>query len=317
MKYSFEKAYAEFASTLTDNTSYFGTDAAPWVLAALTQNKLADLAGNTVQDINESAPIGKLSVADAVQYGQHCDFTPSGTTTLANVLLTPKEIWLDHEICYDDLRGVYNGLSNATEAGIEPGAAFMQALQEAYISAFNKAVMQQALYSATGTSMSITGMIPQITTNVTNIASSAITKSTIIATMENLILSLGSTQGGMDTLENGEDGLVWMMNQRTLKLYQFALAASGAAWNQNPVDGKPRTMDGHRIETISSMSNGDIVLIDTSNIALGVGSMNEFASFSMVDFRKTTLDRKLGMTLQGRFDIKVLYEAEAAANITL
>ena len=118
-KVSFDKAYQEFASTFTSTQSYFGTDAAPYVLAAFTNNKLADLAGTIVQDINESAPIARMSVDSAlVQYGDNCTWTPAGALSTDDVKLTPCKLWADFEMCYDDLRGVYNALSNASEQGI-------------------------------------------------------------------------------------------------------------------------------------------------------------------------------------------------------
>jgi hypothetical protein len=309
-KISFEKAYQEFASTFTSTQSYFGTDAAPYVLAAFTNNKLADLAGQLVQDINESEPIAKLGVSDLVQFGDNCDFTPSGTLTTSDVLLTPKKVWADFELCYDDLRGVYNGLANASETGIEPSQIFMNALQEVFLSEMNKNVMNRALYATGGTGTTvydgITGIWEQITTNVVT-GSSAISASNIIQAVEDTILELDN-----DVLENEMDGVIVLMNQKMLRYYQSALAASGAAWGYNPADGKPRTYDGFRIETLSKMADNNIIVVNTNNIALGVGNMGEFEQFTMVDFRRTTLDKKFGMSIAGRFDIKVILESQAS-----
>lgn len=311
-KYSFDKVYQEFASTLTNTQSYFGTDAAPYVLAAFTQNKLANLAGTIVEDINESAPIGKMSIASAVAFADNCDFTPVGTLSVSDVKLTPCAVILDHEICYKDLRAVYNGLSVASQQGAEPGDVFMTALQEVLLSEFNKQIMDRALYATGGTGSTvydcITGVWNQITTNVTTGGTgSTLTSSNIIGITETMIQSLGN-----DVLENADDSLVVVMNQKTLRIYQQALAASGAAWGFNPAEQKPRTYDGFRIETISKMADNNLMVFDTKNLALGVGAMDEFSQFSMVDFRTTTMDRKLGITLAGRFDIKLVLESEAA-----
>ena len=308
-KVSFDKAYQEFASTFTSTQSYFGTDAAPYVLAAFTNNKLADIAGQIVTDINESEPIARMSVTDLVQFGDNCDFTPLGTLSTDDVKLTPCKVWADFELCYDNLRGVYNGLANATETGIEPAQVFMQALQETFLSEFNKSVMTRALYATGGTGTTvydcITGIVPQIVTNaLTGATPSA---STIIGIVESLFLTLDN-----DVLENEMDDVLVLMNQKNLRKYQSALAASGAVWGYNPADQKPRTYDGYQIETISKMADGDIIVLNRKNIALGVGSMGEFEQFSIVDFRRTTMDRKFGMSISGRFDIKLVLEAQSA-----
>lgn len=309
-KESFEKAYQAFASTFTSTQSYFGTDAAPYVLAAFTNNKLADLAGTIVQDINDKAPIAKMSVSNLVQFGDNCTWSPSGTVATSDVKLVPCKIWADYEMCYDDLRGVYNGLQNASEQGIEPAQAFMSALQEVFLSEFNKNIMQRALYATGGTGTTVndcvTGIWEQIITNKVT-GSSALTSSNIIAAVEATIQKLDN-----DVLENAMDNVIVLMNQKMLRIYQSALAASGAAWGFNPATEKPRTYDGFRIETISKMADNHIIVISTDNIALGVGSMGEFEQFQIIDFRRTTGDRKFGLSIAGRFDVKVIYEAQAA-----
>ncbi len=309
-KESFDKAYQAFASTFTSTQSYFGTDAAPYVLAAFTNNKLADLAGTIVQDINESAPIARMSVSGLVQFGDNCSWTPSGSLSTDDVKLTPCKIWADFDMCYDDLRGVYNGLQNASETGIEPAQAFMNALQEVFLSEYNKNIMDRALYATGGTGTTkydcVTGIWNQVTTNKVT-GSSALTTSNIIAAVEATIQKLSN-----DVLENAMDNVVVIMNQKMLRIYQSALAASGAAWGFNPAVEKPRTYDGFRIETISKMADNHILVISTDNIALGVGSMGEFEQFQIIDFRRTTGDRKFGISIAGRFDVKVILEAQAA-----
>lgn len=309
-KESFDKAYQAFASTFTSSQSYFGTDAAPYVLAAFTNNKLADLAQEVIQDINDKAPIAKLSVSNLVQFGDNCTWSPSGTVATSDVKLVPCKIWADYEMCYDDLRGVYNAISNASETGIEPAQAFMQALQTAFLSEFNKAVMDRALYATGGTGTTkydcVTGIWEQVTTNKVT-GSSALTASNIIAAVEATIQKLGN-----DVLENGMDNVMVLMNQKTLRIYQSALAASGAAWGFNPATEKPRTYDGFRIETLSRMADNHILVLSKDNLYLGVGSMGEFEQFQLIDFRRTTGDRKFGISIAGRFDIKVIYENECA-----
>lgn len=309
-KESFDKAYQAFASTFTSSQSYFGTDAAPYVLAAFTNNKLADLAQEVIQDINDKAPIAKLSVSNLVQFGDNCTWSPSGTVTTSDVKLVPCKIWADYEMCYDDLRGVYNAISNASETGIEPAQAFMQALQTAFLSEFNKAVMDRALYATGGTGTTkydcVTGIWEQVTTNKVT-GSSALTAANIIAAVEATIQTLGN-----DVLENGMDNVMVLMNQKTLRIYQSALAASGAAWGFNPATEKPRTYDGFRIETLSRMADNHILVLSKDNLYLGVGSMGEFEQFQLIDFRRTTGDRKFGISIAGRFDIKVIYENECA-----
>jgi hypothetical protein len=147
-----------------------------------------------------------------------------------------------------------------------------------------------------------TGIPAQITTNKVT-GASALTASNIVAAVDALIAKLPGV-----VLED-PSGMKIYMNPKTAMYYRQALMKLGI---NTPNDSPPFTYDGFPIYQVVQIPDNVMVAIQPQNIALGVGAMDNFSQLIIKDMRETTLDNKVRMKLQGKADVKVLYQNEAA-----
>lgn len=296
----------DFSTTLNETQSYIGELALPYVTAAFMKNKTVDSGIKVVEDIVKYAYVAKLAGSNLVQVGSHCSFSPSGTITAGEVKLTPCEFFIDIELCYEDLENLWNGLSSGDLNSQEPGADFQTALEGVLIDAMNQG-FETAIWGATGGTgntwcSTFTGITNQITTNVVT-GSSALTKSNIIAAIDALVASLPAV-----VLED-LSGLKIYMNPKMAMYYKQALMSLGI---NTPAEAQLTTYDGVPIYQVVKIADNVLVAAQPQNIVLGVGAMDNFSQLIIKDMRESTLDNKVRMKLQGKADVKVIYEAEAA-----
>jgi hypothetical protein len=297
----------DFATTLTDSQSYIGEQALQYILAAFLKNKTADAGATIVQDIKQSAYVAKLSGSNLVKIGDNCTFSASGTLVAAEVQLTPKTMFINIELCYNDLEALWNAVDSANQNTQDLTADFNSALQGVLIDAMNTSfedAIWNGVYDATGTTVTalFNGIDAQITTHA--LTGSTWTKSNIVADIDRLVGALPEA-----VLENPQDLKIFMNNKSKL-LYQQALMSLGF---NTPADAMPSTYDGFEIYTIGKIADNKAYAIQPKNIAIGVGAMDNFAQLQILDMRQTTGDNSIRMKLQGKVDVKLVYEAEAVS----
>ncbi len=296
-----------FATTLTETQSYIGENALPYVTAAFLKNRTADSGVKIVEDIIKSAFVAKISGSNLVQVGTHCDFAPAGTIVAGEVELTPKEMFIDIELCYDAIEALWNGLdsANLNSQGLQPD--INQALQAVLIDAMNQAfetAVWQGVSDGTGSTITtlFDGIDEQISTNVVT-GATGITKANVISIVDELIAELPSV-----VLEDVSNLKIYM-NPKTLLYYKQALMGLGI---NTPAEAQAATYDGIPIYTVTKIADDHIYAIQPQNIAIGLSAMDNFAQLMIKDMRESTLDNKFRMKLQGKADVKLVYEAEAA-----
>jgi hypothetical protein len=297
----------DFATTLTDSQSYIGEQALTYILAAFLKNKTADAGATIVQDIKQSAYVAKLSGSSLVKIGDNCTFSASGTLVAGEVQLTPKTMFINIELCYNDLEALWNAVDSANQNTQDLTADFNSALQGVLIDAMNTSfedALWNGVYDATGTTVTalFNGIDAQITTHA--VTGSTFTKANIVSQVDTLVALLPEA-----VLENPGDLKIFMNNKSKL-LYQQALMSLGF---NTPADAMPSTYDGFEIYTIGKIADNKIYAIQPKNIAIGVGAMDNFSQLQILDMRQTTGDNSIRMKLQGKVDVKVVYEADAAS----
>lgn len=305
-----------FATTLTETQSYVGEQAGEYVLAAFLQNKTADAGVRIETDIIKSKFVAKLTGTSLVKGGAgisggNCAFSASGTIVAGEVELTPKPMWINIELCYDDLEALWSGLNSGDLNARGLTDDFTGALQAVLIDAMNQSfedAIWNGSYDATGitTNSLFNGIDAQITTNVIT-SGTTFTKSNIIGFVDQLMDLVPNT-----VLENKETLKIWM-NPKSALYYRQALLALGYNTMGDSTTNTLTTYDGVEIVVLNKISDNKIYAFDPQNVAIGVGAMDNFSQVSILDMREHTLDNKIRMALQGKATVGVIYEAECAA----
>lgn len=298
----------DFATTLVESQSYVGEQALEYILACFLKNKTADSGVRVIQDIVKSAFVATLSGTDLVGCGDNCTFTPTGTLTASEVELTPCTFYINIELCYNDLVGVWNGLNSGNLNTQDLGTDFSRAIIDLLVGTMGEAFEQVIWNGTTGATLlptgctcEIEGIDVQITTNT--VTGSTFTKSNIVGFVDDLVGALPEC-----VLEKMDQVKIYMNNKSAL-YYKQALMALGI---NTPNDSPLLTYDGIQIVTIGAISDNKMYAFNPLNLAIGVGAMDNFTQVSMLDMRKTTLDNSIRFALQGKVDVKLINEAEAA-----
>jgi hypothetical protein len=302
-----------FATTLVESHSYVGEQALEYILACFLKNRTADSGVRVVTDIIKSAFVAKLAGSNLVQCGDNCTFSPTGTLTATEVELTPCTMYINIELCYNDLVGLWNGLSSGDLNSQDLGADFNRALVEVLVKTmgeyfedviWNGSTTGSSGYTLTGCTCAVSGIDSLITTHALHTTGVTITKSNVVGYVDELIASLPSC-----ILEDTSKLKIYM-NPKTFLYYRQALMSLGINTPCEVDCGS--TYDGIPIYVVGKIDDNKMYAIQPENIVIGVGSMDNFSYVKVLDMREQTLDNSVRMAIQGKVDVKLIYEAEAA-----
>lgn len=303
-----------FATTLTETQSYIGEQAGQYVLAAFLQNKTADSGVRIETDIIKSKFVAKLTGSSLVKGGAgtagNCTFAPSGTITGGEVELTPVPMWINIELCYEELEALWSGLNSGDLNARGLTDDFNGALQAVLIDAMNQSfedVVWNGVYDATGvtTNSLFNGIDVQITTNVIT-SGATFSKANIIGFVDQLVEALPAV-----VIED-KDALKIYMNPKSALYYRQALMALGYNTMGDSTTNTLNTYDGIEIVELVKIHTDSMYAFVPTNVALGVGAMDNFSQVSILDMREQTLDNSIRMAIQGKATVGVIYEAEAS-----
>jgi hypothetical protein len=282
-----------FASTLTNNTTYDGEQLESYILKAFTKSKFVESlpATQIISDIVFKQKIGKIDGSNLVQTGSTCSFTDTGAVTVSEETLTPAPYWINLQMCYEDLEPIFNSLNSGALNQEELSAEFAKALTDLMVSKMNYATQEAYINKIDG----------QIVTNVYT-GATGLTKSNIIEALSNLVQEVPE-----DVLE--ADDLTIYMNRKTLQLYFDALAALASL---TPQDSLTPNYMGIPIVTVPTIAANTMYCLQKTNIFVGVGAMDEFSSVQIIDMRPLGQGNNVRLILQGKCDCSLGWEAEAA-----
>lgn len=296
----------KFLTTITNSTTYDGEMLESYILKCFTKSKFVESlpAQNIISDIRFKTKIGKLDGSNLVQCGDNCAFDDGGTLTASEAILEPQPFWINKEICYADLEPIFNSLNTGALSREELSASFATALTDLLVSKMNYATQDafiNGVSGQTGCTNQFSGIDAQITTNAVTGHTSAIITS--LATLVNAVPEC--------VLEN--DDLTIYMSRKNLQLYFNALAALASL---TPLDTMKPNYMGIPIVTVPTIAATKMYCLQTSNIFVGVGALDEFTALQIIDMKPLGQGNSVRLILQGKADVKLGWEAEAA-KITL
>lgn len=294
-----------FIATITNSTSYDGERLASYILKAFTASKFVESlpAQNVISDIVLKTKIGKLDGDNLIQCGDACSFQDGGDLVASESVLYPQPLFINKEICYADLEPIYNSLNTGAMSKEELSSAFATALTDLLVSKMAEATQEMYINGSTGSTgctNQISGLDEQIVTNV--VTGATLTKSNIIAALSSLVNGLPE-----NVLE--KDDVTIYMNRKTLQLYWDALAALASL---TPLDTMQPQYMGIPIVTVPVIKKDKMYIFQKSNIFVGVGSTAEFAQLAIINMRPLGQGNAVRLILQGKGDVKIGWEEEAA-----
>ena len=246
-------------------------------------------------NVKYKSVIQKIAVASLVNDAS-CDFiTNTGSVTISEQVLTPKELQVNLQLCKQDFLASWEALQLGFSAFDEipknfndflisyVGGKVAEATEESIWQGVNSTNGQFGGFQ-NALSASIAGATGVLAARATG-GSSAIISGAIDAT--NVFSKLQSV---VDTIPNtvyGKQDLVIYVPTNVGKAYQAALAGGAAGangWNnQYNVGEKPFNFNGIEIAMVPGMSSSKIVAAQKSNLFFGTGLMSDYNEVKVID----------------------------------
>ena len=291
----------KFANPTITSTSYTGEAASGYIAAALLSattldNKLVTIMPN----VKYKSVIQKLSVANLVNDAS-CDFvTNTGSVTIAEQILTPKELQVNIQLCKQEFVASWEALSLGFSAFDEipksfndylvsyVGGVVAQATEESIWQGTTATNGQfggfQNAFSASVAAGGATAVLPaRVSGGSSAIISGSVDSSNVIAKLNGVFLTIPKAV-------YGKQDLLMYVSTNVAKSYQAALAGGGASGlgangfnNQLNVGEKPMNFNGVELVMCPGLSDDKIVAAQKSNLFFGTGLLSDYNTVKVID----------------------------------
>jgi len=291
----------KFANPTISNTTYAGEAASGYIAAALLSATTLDNKLVTVMpNVKYKSVIQKLAVANLVNDAS-CDFvTNTGSVTISEQVLTPKELQVNIQLCKQEFVASWEALQLGFSAFDEipksfndylvsyVGGVVAQATEESIWQGNNSSNGQfggfELAFSASIAAGGATAVLPARTSGGSSaIISGSVTPDNVIAKLNGVFLTVPKAV-------YGKQDLLMYVSTNVAKSYQAALAGGGASglgangWNnQLNVGEKPMNFNGVEIVMCPGMSDNKIVAAQKSNLFFGTGLLSDYNTVKVID----------------------------------
>ena len=291
------KKFQKFAEPTISNSTYAGEAAAQYIAAALLSAKTLDNKYVTIMpNVKYKEVIQKLALSGIVQDAS-CDFTTSGSVTISEQVLTPKELQVNLQLCKQNFVASWEALQLGFSAFDEIPKSFNDYLIS-YVGGYVAQSTEQSIWTgstatngqfggfqnlASASVAAGTGVLPAKSNGTGAIISGSITSTNVISVLNDIVATIPATVYGK------EDLLIYVPTN-VGKAYQQALAGGGASgvgangWNnQLNVGEKPMNFNGIELAMCPGMGSSTILAAQKSNLFFGTGLLSDYNEVKVLD----------------------------------
>jgi len=285
------KKFQKFAEPTITATSYAGEAAAQYIAAALLSAKTLDNKYVSIMpNVKYKEVIQKLAV-DGIVQDASCDFVTSGSVTISERVITPKELQVNLQLCKQNFVASWEALQLGFSAFDEIPKSFNDYLIS-YVGGVVAQATEQSIWAGTNVNGQFIGFqnalseSVRLSTGVISAKSGSIVISGSI-TSANVLDKLNSVVNTIPNTVYGKEDLLLYVPTNVGKAYQQALAggAVGAnGWNnQMNVGDKPFNFNGIEIVMCPGMGASSVVAAQKSNLFFGTGLLSDYNEVKVLD----------------------------------
>jgi len=272
------------ATTTTINSSFVGKDAGMYIAAAMKESK--SLNELTIMDnVKYKAIVKSLVGSDFVQ-DESCDFTPTGTLTLSEKVITPKNLKLNVQLCKQDLLSAWESNQMGAGANNRNTPEFHAFVMSYLADAIAESTENNIWGGADANGGEFEGFLTATTGafaadgNVVSVAKGgAITAATIVDELSALCDAIPSTV-------LGKEDLAIFINQKHYRNYIHKMSELGYIDRYNMSADYTPVFEGIKLCVVDGMPNDKLVAARRSNLFFGtdlVGDQSELRMLDMAD----------------------------------
>jgi len=278
------------ATTTSITTTYAGEFAGKYIGAAL-------LAGNTLAqngvmikpNVKYKEVVKRLDLASLVADGS-CDFTPTGTVTLTERILEPKELQVNVELCKSDFRDDWEAVQMGYSAFDNLPKTFQDFLIARMQAKIAEKTENDLWGGASGTAGSFNGFATLVALDANLPTAQEIAGTTVTAA--NVITELGKIVDAIpDTLYGREDLFIYVP-QNIARAYVRALGGFGAsglggngtmAQGTQWYNGGSLAFDGVKLFVANGLDSNKAIATVKDNLYFGTGLLSDHNEVKLLD----------------------------------
>ena len=277
--------------------TYAGEAAADYIAAALLSARTLDNQLVTIKpNVKYKEVIQKVDVSGIVNDAS-CDFSQSGTVTITEQILEPKELQVNLSLCKQEFVDSWEALQLGYSAFDEIPRNFNDFLVS-YVGGKVAEKTEQDIWSGNGSlNGEFGGFEPILSASAATLLTTAVQPAR--ASGSGAVIS-GSIDSGnvlsklsdvFDTIPSavyGKEDLVIYVGSKVARAYQSALSgnstlANNSYNNQLNVGEKPSNFQGIEIVLCPGMSDDTIVAAQKSNLFFGTGLLSDHNEVRVLD----------------------------------
>ena len=276
-------------------STYAGEAAAGYIAAALLSARTLDNQLVTIKpNVKFKEVIQKVDVSGIVQDAS-CDFVTSGSTTISEQILEPKELQVNLSLCKQEFVDSWNALQLGYSAFDEIPRDFNDFLVS-YVGGKVAEKTEQDIWGGVTTNNGeFGGFEPILSASAATLISSAVQPArtdgdgAIVSgsiTNANVITKLQALYDTIPTTVYGKEDLVIYAGSKVHRAYQSALSGVtnvGSFNNQLNVGEKPANFQGIEIVLCPGMSDDVMVAAQKSNLFFGTGLLSDYNEVRVLD----------------------------------
>ena len=292
------KKFQNFANPTITATSYSGEAASGYIAAAfLSATTLDNKLVTIMPNVKYKSVIQKLAVANLVNDAS-CDFiTNTGSVTISEQVLTPKELQVNIQLCKQEFVASWEALQLGFSAFDEIPKSFNDYLVSYVGGVVAQATEESIWQGSTSTNGQFGGFETAFSASIaaggaTAVLAARATGSTspIISgsvSSTNVISKLDSVYQTVPKAVFGKQDLLMYVSTNVAKAYQTALGGGSVGANgfnnQLNVGEKPMNFNGVEIVMCPGMSDNKIVAAQKSNLFFGTGLLSDYNTVKVLD----------------------------------
>jgi hypothetical protein len=254
----------------------------------------ANSIGSGIVTVHENVKY-KLNVRNLATTGflanATCDFTSTGNVALSDVVLEPKELQVNIELCKKEFRTQWESLEmRGAITGQEIPASFQEFFIQKNLELIAKD-FEVAVWQGTTGAGSFEGLQAKLAANAAVVD---VTGTTLSAA--NIIAELGKVYDAIPNEVYVAEDVKIIIPISAAKFYQQALAAVGAGFSggtgsgylaQSTVGAKPLNYQGIDLVVANGLSNNKMVAARTSDLHFGTNVLTDLAEVRVIDMAET------------------------------
>lgn len=272
------------ATSVTVNSNYNGTVAGEIVGKAF---KEADTIAKGLVTVLPNIPV-KTSIRK-IDYGNgrqdfSCGFTPAGSVTLAEVVLEPKKIKNEAEICKEDFRNVWDTASMGFSAHNDNMPVDEEQALLVEILADTAQATDANIWTGDATNDGeFDGFIPSFLADATviDVTATTITASNVVAEMQKV-----TTAVPIDLRRKTD--LVFAISPDVAQFYNNALITAGIN-NGLGGQGQDLYLGMYKLEIVNGLPANTMVIYQKKNLYFGTGLLSDHNEVRIKDMDETDL----------------------------